>query len=189
MFNLFVTLEFVLVLVDICKRQFKNVKLNAYNCMFLHVLVFLVMPEAWMAPLNTYKLLWYQEHDWYFDHLFPCCRCEWLYTWFEPEQGHLQRKFSNIVWSSYRIFTCIIVCCVVTQNLWLYLKCIQNTTRHKTSSKYKVCLFQRNMFLWQQITNVHLSEQKTKFWLHRWFETYILNYNCLFYNRVSMFMV
>ena len=46
MFNLFVIQEFVLVLVDICKRQFKNVKVNAYNCMFLHVLVFRVMPEA-----------------------------------------------------------------------------------------------------------------------------------------------
>ena len=133
----------------------------------LHFLVFLVMPEAWMAPLNTYNLLWYQEHDWYLEHLFACSICEWLYALLELEQSHLQRKFSNIVWSSYRIFTCTIVCCVVTQNLWLYLKCIQNTTRHKTSSQYKVCFFQSNMFLWQQITNVHLSEQKTKFWLHR----------------------
>ena len=112
----------------------------------LHVLVFLVMPEAWMAPLNTYNLLWYQEHDWYLEHLFACSICEWLYALLELEQSHLQRKFSNIVWSSYRIFTCTIVCCVVTQNLWLYLKCIQNTTRHKTSSQYKVCFFQSNMF-------------------------------------------
>ena len=100
-------------------------------------------------------------------HLFACSICEWLYALLELEQSHLQRKFSNIVWSSYRIFTCTIVCCVVTQNLWLYLKCIQNTTRHKTSSQYKVCFFQSNMVLWQQITNVHLSEQKTQFWLHR----------------------
>ena len=41
MFNLFVIQEFVLVLVDICKRQFKNVKVNAYNCMFYMFLYFL----------------------------------------------------------------------------------------------------------------------------------------------------